>query len=185
MTAAANYDELSYRELQKLCKDLGLKSGGGTGVLIERLHKADYDKMQIEKACCNMPAGQYYIGDLCYVMSMAEKDELFQLQFKSDRAWYDPIPIIFTLNDGRILVNFQTQFGDGCYYDKNHKEYEFGVDSGHIGCIKIDDIQFSIPLNATIVEFTQDFECSKDPQSGVLCFGHIAIDTGADSDENS
>jgi len=35
------------------------------------------------------------------------------------------------------------------------------------------------------VEFTKDFECSKDPKSGVLCFGHIAIDTAVDLDSDS
>jgi hypothetical protein len=117
-----------------------------------------------------MPAGSYYIGDLCYVMEN-EWDDVCDLLFKNrnDSGCNEGK---FKLLDGREFICFNTFYGDGTYFDGL---YEFGVDSGSIGCIKVEDIKHEIPQDAVIIHFDKDFACLT--EEGVMYFGHITIDT--------
>lgn len=116
---------------------------------------------------CKMPAGTYYVGDLCYVMHN-EWDEVCDLMFKDNPNGTSGR---FTLTDGRIFAIYFTAIGDGCYYDQNGHLY--GVDSGTIGCILMEGIE---PSNfGNVVTFDEDFETSA--KDGVLSFGHIRIET--------
>lgn len=125
-----------------------------------------------------MPAGRYYIGDLCYVMH-DEWDEacaMFFPTYQSGRG----VEGEFTLKDGRRFASFGTAFGDGEYY--NNMGTSHCVDSGSIGCILIEDIRDNkvtsdnIKALGAIVEFTEPFEVEKIGR-GLLKFGHVAIDT--------
>ena len=123
-----------------------------------------------------MPAGMYYIGDLCYVLG-DEWGECCELFFagRTDHCCNEGE---FTLKDGRRFACFNTAYGDGEYYDQNGDPYP--VDSGCIGCILLSDIQPRTNLwqyGATIT-FDHDFEVSAD--DGILHFGHISIDTKCD-----
>lgn len=124
-----------------------------------------------------MPAGKYYIGDLCYVMHK-EWDEMCELFF-AGRDDYGCNEGNFKLADGREFVNFNTRHGDGTYYDGL---YSFDVDSGSIGCIKVEDIREELPPGAVVVTFDRNFWCYS--EDGVLHFGYIAIDTDPDEEED-
>ncbi len=76
----------------------------------------------------NFPAGEYYIGDLCYVLTESEWGELLQQCIDRDtNQCYDGE---FIVSDIRIFMA-STAYGDGCFEDNLHRKY--GVDSGSIG----------------------------------------------------
>ena len=126
-----------------------------------------------------MPAGKYYIGDLCYVMH-PEWDECCELFFPAN---HPPRGVEgeFTLADGRRFASFGTAYGDGGYRS-NIGTYH-SVDSGSIGCIRMEDIRDNQYNNieelGAFVEFTEPFEVSED--QGLIVFGHVQIET-ADGD---
>ena len=80
-----------------------------------------------------MPAGEYYIGDLCYVMTSEEWLEVCDLTIQDSRL----IEGEFQLKDGRKFAMYSTAYGDGTYYD--HYGFSYSVDSGSIGCIRMED----------------------------------------------
>lgn len=119
-----------------------------------------------------MPAGTYYIGDLCYVMHK-EWNEVCEMFFqgRSDQGCNEGK---LQLIDGREFVSFNTAYGDGTYNDQYGNYYY--VDAGLIGCIKIDDIREEVPAGGTnVVTFDKDFTCYSDGKR--LQFGHLVIDT--------
>lgn len=127
-----------------------------------------------------MPAGKYYIGDLCYVMrdEWTEMCDLF-FQGRGDHGCNEGE---FNLKDGRRFANFNTAYGDGTYFDQSGREY--GVDAGCIGCVRIEDIHQSNPANSIansielghVIEFEHPFTCYADDR-GLLVFGDVQIDT--------
>ena len=78
-----------------------------------------------------MPAGRYWVGDLCYVLHDAWSAALSELWRSGDG--------VHTLPDGRRLAMFTTVHGDGIYDDDDGNGY--AVDSGTLGCILADDIR--------------------------------------------
>lgn len=126
-----------------------------------------------------MPAGKYYIGDLCYVMH-PEWKECCALFFpyvpgQPEGRGRDGE---FALKDGRRFANFRTAWGDGTYHSNTGSEHL--VDSGSIGCIRVEDIHdidstHDMDTLGAIVEFDQPFEVAED--AGMLTFGHVQIDT--------
>lgn len=135
-----------------------------------------------------LPAGKYYVGDLCYVMHK-EWDEVCGLFFK-DRDDHGCNEGEFNLKDGRRFASFNTKYGDGGYWDQFGNEY--GVDAGLIGCIALDDIDLTSGDNFTsggqIIEFKNDFSVSgsqglsRQDWDGVIRIGHIVINTDGDGD---
>ncbi len=128
-----------------------------------------------------MPAGRYYIGDLCYVMH-DEWKEVCELMFPP----YAPprgVEGEFTLADGRRFASFGTAWGDGEYRSSINTLHS--VDSGSIGCIRVEDIRDNtytdIETLGAIVEFAEPFEVDAD--QGLLKFGDILIETAADEEE--
>jgi len=121
-----------------------------------------------------MPAGEYYVGDICYVMH-PEWDEVCDLIC----CWGDEDKETdgeFTLKDGRRFAVYGTAYGDGCYYDQTDRSY--GVDAGIIGCIRVDDIAESERKNLEdghVMKFEKDFITYSD--AGIIYFGNVAIDT--------
>lgn len=110
-------------------------------------------------------AGTYYVGDLCYILSDVW-DEVCD-------HWGDDV---FTLKDGRKVAMLSTMYGDGGYEDQFGNNYD--VDSGTIGCVKVDGLPEGSwgNNNAMIVKFDNPFNV--DASNGVICIGHIHIDTG-------
>lgn len=125
-----------------------------------------------------MPAGRYYIGDLCYVMH-PEWDEFCDLTIKGNQC----LDGEFTLKDGRRFASFGTAYGDGTY--RSNIGTSHSVDAGLIGCIRMEDIRDSqydnIEELGAIVEFDQPFEVSED--QGLIVFGHVQIETADGYDE--
>ena len=119
-----------------------------------------------------MPAGRYYIGDLCYVMH-PEWDEFCKIT----TSWYGCLEGEFTLADGRRFATYGTAWGDGEYCDENGRKYS--VDAGLIGCILVDDIRDDSHTDlehlGNIVEFNTPFYTGN--QDGVIQFGSVLIDT--------
>ena len=122
-----------------------------------------------------MPAGKFYIGDLCYVMHDVW-DEAVSLMFPDNHSGRG-VDGEFTLRDGRRFANFGTRWGDGTYTSNIRTRHL--VDSGSIGCIRVEDIRDNtydnIETLGAVVEFAQPFEVSED--SGLICFGAVEIET--------
>lgn len=127
-----------------------------------------------------MPAGKYYIGDLCYVMH-DEWSEFCDITIKDEQC----LDGEFVLADGRRFATFSTAWGDGTYRSSINTLHS--VDSGSIGCIRVEDINDTtydaetINRLGAIVDFPEPFEVSED--TGLLTFGHVLIETNADEFE--
>ena len=132
-----------------------------------------------------MPAGKYYVGDLCYVMH-PEWREVCRLSFPANSP-PKGVEGEFTLADGRRFASFSTAYGDGEYHSSINTSHS--VDSGSIGCILLSDIrdpEYSlerIQQLGAIIDFEAPFEVSND--QGLLTFGPVQIETagGYDWDE--
>jgi hypothetical protein len=105
-------------ELEQLARECGVLQPG------EVLADAGVDAAATSDA---MPAGRYWVGDLCYVL----RDVWDCVCLLGDGA--------HVLPDGRRVVVFSTVHGDGTYNDEHGREYP--VDSGIIGCVRATDIR--------------------------------------------
>jgi hypothetical protein len=81
-----------------------------------------------------LPAGKYYIGDLCYVMDEFDWSNCCELFFPGKN---NVVEGMFKLHDGRRFASFNTG-GDGGFYSNIGTKHS--VDSGSIGCILVEDI---------------------------------------------
>ncbi len=125
-----------------------------------------------------MPAGRYWVGDLCSVLG---------------DVW-DDVPFddgVHTLPDGRRVAKFSTIHGDGIYDDDRGNEYS--VDSGSLGCILVADIRDAhaytepgafVTVNASFVpRRTYPAGASPDCDGGVLHLAGVQIQLDADDDD--
>ena len=127
----------------------------------------------------SMPAGKYYIGDLCYVMNDTEWEEFCSITIDG----HNVIDGEFQLKDGRRFATYGTSFGDGVYHDQYGHSYS--VDAGLIGCIKVEDIRANNYDNlldlGSIMEFDSSFATSggrgEEDWEGAIQFGHVMIET--------
>ena len=102
-----------------------------------------------------MTKGIYYIGDLCYVLNSRSWDETFELCFpnypdkRNEQIAFQACTTghegEMQLKDGRKFAIFSTAYGDGIYdavdmFSGLKEEHDIGVDSGSIGCIKVEDV---------------------------------------------
>jgi len=128
-----------------------------------------------------MPAGSYYVGDLCYVLDDDEWTNLCILTIVNDTS----VEGEFELIDGRRFAIYGTKWGDGEYYDQTGNSYS--VDSGTIGCILWSDIKHSkyedIESLGVLHEFDTEFS-TRNNDTGVIEIGHIRIDTNPEYEEN-
>lgn len=126
-----------------------------------------------------MPAGVYYVGDLCYVMDDDEWDEFCSLTIQGN----DCIDGEFTMKDGRRFATYGTKFGDGEYRDQFGNSYS--VDAGLIGCIRFEDIKTvkygGYSKLGKIIEFKNDFVTAGGRRNGnwngVIQIGNLEIET--------
>jgi hypothetical protein len=132
-----------------------------------------------------MPAGVYYVGDLCYVMSDVEWREFCSITIQGNRC----LDGEFTMPDGRRFATYGTAWGDGLYQDNHGNQYS--VDAGLIGCILLSDIKadkYDIRELGTVIEITEDFRTSGgrgDPDwNGVIQIGPLRIETNPLDDWN-
>lgn len=132
-----------------------------------------------------MPAGKYYVGDLCYVMTDAEWDQFCSITIKGNECLEGE----FQMPDGRRFATYSTAWGDGVYRDQYGDRY--CVDSGSIGCIRVEDIRAekyeNIESLGAIQEFISDFVTGggkgERGWAGTIQFGRVAIETDPDCDE--
>jgi len=119
-----------------------------------------------------LPAGEYYIGDLCYVFSHPKWDELLAATnyLQNDDG-------VFQFGN-ILLACYGTAYGDGTYAD-NNLDVEIGVDSGTIGCMLLTDIEPEMLDRAkecgAIYTFTKPFKTYE--EDGTIRFGNRWIDT--------
>lgn len=121
-----------------------------------------------------MPSGEYYIGDLCYVMH-EEWDEVCSLFFKGNTNG-GCNQGEFVLKDGRRFAGYNTKWGDGEYRDQFNNRYL--VDSGCIGCILVSDIVEMDKRNielGNVIKMTKEFDTSN--IDGLISFNNITIET--------
>ena len=125
-----------------------------------------------------MPAGKYWIGDLCYVMH-DKWDSFCNTTIVGD----DVIDGKITLDDGTTVVSLTTAYGDGIY--KDQKGHEYPVDAGLIGAIPVDSITDPNAnlSNGRIVNFMTDWNFYKNYQ-GLLTFGNVEINTGDEEEDD-
>lgn len=129
-----------------------------------------------------MKAGRYYVGDLGHVMKDGDDwSRMNSILFSKNSAGAEGE---FSL-DGRWFAIYNTS-GDGVFNG-------FSVDSGSIGCIRVEDIsedsdrgevlaQYAVKKDlGKIVEFEEDFETSKS-DDGTIKIGHIQIDGNSPDD---
>ena len=132
-----------------------------------------------------LPAGAYYIGDPCYILS----DEIYHKIL---------MPLVFeTLRNKRNAYEFysnpnneytqrgvvmHTLEGDGLY--PSNTGLFFAVDSGQIACIDMacigitEDIDYAVRKNSVcIYNFNKPFSCVR-YENGVLRFNSVSINTG-------
>ena len=140
----------------------------------------------------------YYIGDLCYVLTSDDWNSYCaQYDWKdcntyNDEDGYDSeIWIapelgeweVYLADDGtepwRPVNTFSTAFGDGCYQDQDGRSYS--VDSGGIGCIRVDHANYDKLQEAVskglghIHEFADRPSCGY--EDGLIWFDGIEIAT--------
>jgi len=118
-----------------------------------------------------MPAGEYYVGDLCYVVH-DRWEEFCAVTIKDERCLSGE----FVFPDGVRFAVYDTIYGDGEYPDQDGNLYP--VDSGAIGCILIQDINEECHINIQLgrrVKFDQEFQTGSN--AGILTFGSISINT--------
>lgn len=127
----------------------------------------------------SMPAGEYYIGDLCYVMTDEEWNEFCSITIDGMKC----IDGEFSLKDGRRFATYGTAYGDGVYHDQYGHSY--AVDAGLIGCILTKDIKAEKYENlldlGAVMTFDSSFVTSggrgEKDWEGVIQFGHVMIET--------
>lgn len=130
-----------------------------------------------------MPAGKYYVGDLCYVLHDSW-DEFCDITI-SDREVLDGE---FNFKDGRRFASFGTKWGDGSYMDQYARDY--CVDAGLIGCISVSGIDNGLQEMAVdvgprfggqIITFDKPFECYE--EDGRIYIGDVVVNTDPLEDE--
>ena len=133
-----------------------------------------------------MPAGKYYVGDLCYVMDSDEWSQVCSLIIQGEKL----LDGEFELPDGRRFAIYSTHWGDGEYYDQYGHTYS--VDAGSIGCILMSDIRANKYYNlldlGAILEFAEPFETAGGRGSanwdGVIKIGHVEIATSPEYEDD-
>ena len=127
-----------------------------------------------------MPAGKYYVGDLCYVMDHDDWHQVCARTIQGEKI----VDGEFELSNGRRFAIYGTAYGDGEYYDQYGHTYS--VDAGSIGCILMSDIRANKYYNlldlGAILEFAEPIETGS--QGGQLKFVHVLIDTDPVYDED-
>jgi hypothetical protein len=123
-----------------------------------------------------MQAGKYYVGDLCYVMTDEEWDEVCGLTIINN----DCAEGEFTLSDGRRFAMYGTKWGDGEY--RSNVGTKHSVDSGTIGCILVNDIKaqkyLDIETLGAMLDFDENFTTFN--KDGLIVFGMVIINTDPD-----
>ena len=122
-----------------------------------------------------LPAGEYYIGDPCYVIDNDKWGEFL------DPFWdKKPKGGVFDF-DGYQCAAFYTKYGDGCY-TLEPGYYRIPVDAGMIGAIPMALVVQGGEEDGAFVTFDKPFQCQE--WDGQIRFGHYTVETGDEMDED-
>lgn len=122
-----------------------------------------------------LPAGEYFIGDLCYIIPDTYWSELCDQWFEGNKT-----NIEATYN-GIMTYAFPTKWGDGTYIGSDG--FSYGVDAGLIGIVEaVEDTQYSEDDNLfRRVKFDSPFAITTD--GSTLIFGDIMIETDEEEED--
>lgn len=132
-----------------------------------------------------LPAGTYYIGDLCYVIDTAngyDWGEFLDATLHANGGTSDG----YFEYEGHPFFSSHTAYGDGSYLDQEGRSYS--VDAGLIGCFPVTGLganpTMPVPQHGQVVTFTKPFTCETcDETGGTIVIGDVRINTG-DEDED-
>jgi hypothetical protein len=135
-----------------------------------------------------MPAGVYYVGDPCYVLSERfgySWDDVLKKTDYFESSWSG----VYEYDGVKMFVS-STAYGDGTYRDSEGRSYD--VDAGLLCCILLDTLTEEAQdgahridgVNGNIVEFPRDFEPEEVDKNGTIDFGPFTIDTGDEQEED-
>ena len=103
----------------------------------------------LKSLTASLPAGRYYIGDLCYAL----KDTIYQGVF-GDTGY---APGHYKIVAGEFLVD-RTAYGDGSFMGSN--DFAYGVDAGIIGIASMSVCNSEEHVyGGTLHTFTEPVEC--------------------------
>jgi|LakMenEpi03Aug12_release.lakeMendotaPanAssembly.Ray.scaffolds.fasta_scaffold00051_69 hypothetical protein len=116
-----------------------------------------------------LPAGEYYIGDLCYVIDDENWDNFCAMTCFGNHVLDGEFNF-----QGTAIACYGTMYGDGCYRDQTGHEYP--VDAGLIGCILLSEITKPEGVeHGRVVTFERSFRTFS--YRGVIGFDNVQIDT--------
>ena len=122
-----------------------------------------------------IPAGEYYLGDISYALSewtIKEYGPLCAEQYAMNE---------FPAGDGRKCVIYTTHIGDGIYYDNEGDSYF--VDAGSIGLIPVEAVEEDDCYHfGCVLVFDEPTTAFASPKHDFLCFGDTTIYTGLDEE---
>lgn len=117
-----------------------------------------------------LPAGDYYVGDLCYVL----EGDIWNAMIESSTP-HGKVDVITVDGQSYLSSSVETAHGDGTYYDQHG--FEYGVDSGTIGVVDARINNYKNMSGAHLVHFNEPFKVSYDRESGVISIGDLRIPT--------
>lgn len=141
-----------------------------------------------------LPAGEYYIGDLCYVIKGDDWDLVCKMinPVSENEDEEDEDNFGYHELHGVKFFICDTMWGDGSYSDQLGTEHS--VDSGTIGCFPITSIPEEVLEELgkggySRVVFEDPFECvladnDRRNGDGLIRIGHIEIDTDPGRENN-
>lgn len=126
-----------------------------------------------------LAAGEYYIGDPCYILHEDQYDTLLDETDFFMLGSVDRGGIMFDKATGKYFSVLGTKYGDGCYRGNNG--FNYGVDAGCIACIPVEMVSEPRYVEeVTAVNFNRDFEVRY--EDGLIVFGDVIINTDPDED---
>jgi hypothetical protein len=115
-----------------------------------------------------MMRGNYFVGDLCSILSENAWKELDVLSHAKDNKYGTEGH--FILSNGRVLVIFHLPNGDGVYPDQKGRNYF--VNSGTIGLTLVEGLEVEygdidknedwdskLKMSGNIIDYKKDFVC--------------------------
>ena len=127
----------------------------------------------------NLPSGDYYIGDPCYVLSNEDYKEMLTQAYGNK---FEKETHFATIRGHKLFVS-GTSYGDGIFDDDMGNAYM--VDSGQLSCVPmelVEDVNEAARCG-TLNDFVEDFDCHPVSENGFIDIGECEIFTGLYDDE--
>jgi len=128
-----------------------------------------------------LPAGKYYIGDPCYVLTdhngfswdhVLTSTDFFGMSTEARGGVFE--------YKGTKMFASSTAWGDGCYKDNYGRSY--GVDAGLLSAIPLSCLTNFDERLGHVVEFDSSFPCYPVDEDGDIVIGHVIIETNPTDD---